>query len=48
MKNLSVFGSKLFFFIGALLRKTRESICSSIGLALAIVDSEMILTIAQY
>ena len=42
MKNLSVFGSKLFFFIEAPLGEAREGVCSSIGLALAIVDLKMI------
>ena len=43
MKNLCVFGLKLFFFIKASLREAKESIGSSIDLALLIIDLKMIL-----
>lgn len=42
MKNLSIFSSKLFFFIKASLRKAREGICSCIGLVLLIIYLKMI------
>ena len=42
MKNMSVFGLKLFFFIETFLKEARYGICSSIGLALAILDLKMI------
>ena len=42
MKNLSIFGSKLFFFIDTSLRETRESICSPIDLALLIIHLKII------
>ena len=43
MKNSAIFSSKLNFFILTSLRKPRQSICSCIRLALAIIDLKMIL-----
>ena len=42
MKNPSVFSSQLVFFGLTPLRETRECICSSIGLALPIINPKMI------
>ena len=42
MENLSVLSSKLFFFILTSLKEAKESICSPVGLALTIIDLEMI------
>ena len=43
MKNLSVFSLKLFFFFDTLLKEARESICSSVGLVLSIINTKIIL-----
>ena len=42
MKNLSVLSSKDFFLVLAFQKKARQSISSCIGLALTIIDPEMI------
>ena len=43
MKDLAIFSSELIFLILALLEKPRQSICSRICLALAIIDSKVIM-----
>ena len=42
MKDLAILSSKLIFLIPALLEKPRQSICSRIRLALAIIDLKVI------
>ena len=42
MENLGVLSSKLFFLIMAPLREAREGVCSTVCLALTIIDSKMI------
>ena len=42
MKDLAIFSSELIFLIVALLGKSRQSICSCIRFALAIINSKVI------
>ena len=42
VQDLGVFGLKNSFFFGILLRVLRQSICSSIGLTLSIIDTKVI------
>ena len=42
MKDLAILSSELIFLILASLRKPRQSICSCICFALAVVDSKMV------
>lgn len=42
MENLVVLSLKLFFLIMAALKKVRERVCSSICLALTIIDSKVV------
>ena len=43
MENLGVLSTKLFFLIMAPLGEVRKGICSTICLALTIIDSKMIM-----
>ena len=42
MKNLGVFSSKLFFLIMTPLKKAKKCVCSSICLALTVINPKLI------
>lgn len=43
MKDLGILSSKLFFFVWTSLRKARQGVCSSISLALVVINLEVVL-----
>lgn len=42
MKDLGILSSKLFFFVWTSLRKARQGVCSSVSLALVVINLEVV------